>query len=39
LQRLIQRAHTELALHRRRDFPTEHVARGKNTVLPYFPCI
>src|SRR5262245_4249779 len=27
MQRLIQRAHTELALHRRRDFPTEHVSR------------
>src|SRR5262245_30374029 len=27
LHGLIQRAHTELALHRRRDFPTEHVAR------------
>src|SRR5262245_54236898 len=27
LQRLIQRAYTELTLHRRRDFPTEHVTR------------
>src|SRR5262245_53021373 len=26
LQRSVQRAHTELALHRRRDFPTEHIA-------------
>src|SRR5262245_20525107 len=27
LQRLIQRAHTELALHRRRNYPPAHVAR------------